>query len=457
MAAALEMVGLPGDCWALNTGRKTVALISSQGYIDWILRRPDQPGELYTKVEKETHLGNVIGFKMLLTTCTPATELTKFSYRLGGDRRTVTLTGDGQTKDGQFTSRVTATMRLNERSGEYEWEFLTQLTCTSPTPVTLAWLEYNNVLPAYCGWCFLYAPQKRYHSTLMADASGAVWEFPHQHTLHYTHKINALTFATGTWAGFFGEQDGSPVVTVLESSLPPDWAICDMYYDLHCGARPTGPILPGETLSFHYTCRYLSPAESRAPASRAQHIPITAADIAAYEAPRLELGKNHFDTPAYVDRFDDASCFRPRPPAKVWDREVGHQTRGSLRLTQTQAGELAWGCEPPTCIPTETTLTITALVKTSGCTGRGILLRARYHTFVWQPKPHVVWEKTLETVPVSGTTSGWQQIVMPTLEVPPEHKDYLIAFEVVLDGPGTAWVTDVDVDLVKVKSAVPTF
>ena len=57
--------------------------------------------------------------------------------------------------------------------------------------------------------------------------------------------------------------------------------------------------------------------------------------------------------------------------------------------------------------------------------------------------------------PVSGTTDGWVRVTLPLLEVPRENFDYLIYVDVILDGQGTGWLTDVDVDLVRVRAGVP--
>jgi len=50
---------------------------TSQGYIDWFLKSPLQDGSLLTSIKKETHLSYTLGFKILLITPTPGTELKK--------------------------------------------------------------------------------------------------------------------------------------------------------------------------------------------------------------------------------------------------------------------------------------------------------------------------------------------------------------------------------------------
>jgi hypothetical protein len=67
----------------------------------------------------------------------------------------------------------------------------------------------------------------------------------------------------------------------------------------------------------------------------------------------------------------------------------------------------------------------------------------------------VEWTETLESSPVSSTTNGWVQVIVPPLRVPEEHFDYQVQIDVVLDGSGVAWLTDVNVDLDSSADPVP--
>lgn len=442
-----EIVSVGGKCYTINDGGRTVALVSSQGYIDWLLRSPMEPGALVTSIRKETHLCYTLGLKLLLTTPNPGSELTAFAYALEDGGTRLKLTGQAKTADGRFATETVAVIGADHAGARYAWDCHTKIACTAKEPVQMPWIEFNNVYPNLCGCCFLYEPVKKFNCTLMVDRDGVAWRFPHQHLMHYTDKINQLQFADGTMAGFFGEPTGSPVVVIKHSSLQPDWAICDMYYDLHCGARTTGPIQPGQTLEFAYEVKYLPKKESDALLKKAKPVPVTEEDWKTHDYPRLELGKNGFLRSVSIDKFDDASGFRQRPPQKVWDREVGSTGTGSLRITNEKAEETVWSADPPSQIPGKHKLRINARVKTQGVEGKGVYLRLRYHTFVWHPRPHVEWVKNLQSDPVKGTTSGWVTVTIPELDVPEEHFDYLLCFDVILDGKGVAWVTDVDIDL----------
>jgi hypothetical protein len=311
--------------------------------------------------------------------------------------------------------------------------------------VVLPWIEYNNVYPAGTGRCMLFEPEKVYDRTLMVDRDGTVWDFPHQHCMHYTRKIRELDFAEGTLAGFFGE-DLNPVVIVDRSSLPPDWAICDMYYDLHCGARPTGPIEPGTEYTWRYRVKYLDGGESAPLMRQAKHVPVTAEDYRSHHWPRLALGRNDLSDVIGIDDYEDASAFITEPPGKVWDKQAGPKGKGALRITSEAPQETVWSAQPPSQIPSQRKLRLSALAKTRGVQGKGVFLRVRYHTFEWRPRPHVEWPQTIESEPVCGTTD-WVRIVVPELTVPKEHVDYLVWIDAVLDGKGVAWLADMDVDL----------
>ena len=282
----------------------------------------------------------------------------------------------------------------------------------------------------------------------MVDRDGTVWRFPHQHQLHYSRKISQLHFAPGAMSGYFGEPApmGYPVVIVDESDAEPSWAICDMYYDLHCLALVTEQVQPGQSWRFKYRVKYLDEAEAGRLLAQSRPIAITLTDWEEHNLPRIELGMNTFTNGVNIDRPDDASAFRPNPPQLVWDRQQGHREKGALRITNVKPEETLWSAVPPTQIPSEVRLNITAMVKTAAVRGKGAFIRVRYHTFTWQPTPHIEWTATLESAPVTGDTDGWVKITVPELKVPPEHFDYLIWLDVVLDGEGVAWITDVDVD-----------
>ncbi len=441
------------DCRTLNDHGKTVAYVSPQGYVDWLLTAPDDDGEILDAVRIEPHLCWVLGTKFNLHLPHLCEEQDEVAIEVTDGGTAAVFTGKSHSKDGRFTGRHSAEIRMDPETNRYCWRVRTTLTYSGTEPCELPWIEYTNVYPFGTGRCMLFAPVKRFDRTLLVDRDGTVWHFPHQHCMHYGRKISQLEFAEGSLGGFFGE-DRNPVVIVEQSTLPPDWAICDMYYDLHCGSRPQGPIQPGAEHRWQYAIRCLDAEESRKFTAAARYVPVTADDYETFAMPRLALGQNDLGRPVVIDDVEDASGFRPDPPEKVWDREIGPPGKGALRLTNRTAKETVWSATPPSQIPSERKFNLSALVKTENVEGRGIYLRVRYHTFEWRPEPHVDWVQTLESEPVNGT-ADWVRIHVPELVVPEEHFDYLVWIDVVLEGSGTAWLTDVGVELQGIEADVP--
>ncbi|MGI6496770.1 MAG: hypothetical protein ACOX5G_11945 [Kiritimatiellia bacterium] len=440
-------------CFAIDGQGRTVATVTPQGYIDWVLVSPADDGPLIREVPCETHLCYVMGLKMLLNLPSPCGEQVALERELLDNGRSVRLSGVSRDPGDLWRGHTAATLSPNPATGRLEWAFETSLEYLGDRAIDVESLEYNNVYPGTVGRCMLFAPQKTHSSTILVDRDGVPWKFPHQHSMHYSRKIRTLRFAAGSMAGFFGEKL-NPVVVVEESSFEPDWAICDMYYDLHCMCRVPRPIQPGETLFWRYRVKYLDEAESAPVTGRARHIPVAADDYRAFFYPRLSLGRNDLKNPIAIDAPEEGDCFRPAPPVKVWDRETGPAGSGSLRLSNDSPRETAWAAEPPNQVPPSTRLQLSALAKADGVTGKGIFLRLRPHRFVWRPAPHVEYGPALESEPVRGTTD-WVRVATPALEVPADSQDLLVWIEVVLDGEGTAWLADVDVDLQGVFEDAP--
>ena len=451
----LTIAKLNLDAFAINEGNRTVAYVTRHGYIDWLLISPDDEGTLLSHLDVETHLSYTLGLKMLL--CSPHPEMgtmLTITHDILDDGTKVRLVGESTDTQGLWKDRHIATLSLNPQTRRFEWAFQTEMTCIASAPVTLQWLEFNNVYPGKAGRCMLYEKEKEFDRTLMVDKAGTVWNFPHQHAMHYTVKIQTLSFAEGAMAGFFGSVM-NPVVVIEKSTLEPDWAICDMFYDLHCGARTPSPIAPGTTHRWTYTVKYLDQKEAEALERKARALPMTAADYQRHHYPRLALGQNDFKTPIGIDRYDDGSCFVVAPPTKVWDKQTGPKGKGSLRITNETAQETAWSAAPPSIVPPGTKLRLTALVKAQDVEGKGMFLRFRAHRYLWRPTPHVEWSAPLESPSVNGTTQDWVQVTTPEMVTPKELVDGLVWIDVVLDGKGTAWLADVGVELQGVEAEVP--
>jgi len=437
----------------INDNGRTVALITKHGYVDWLLISPLQDGPLVDTIHKDTHLSYVIGLKFILTCPYINTEtrlgthLTKFSYDVEEGGKSVTLVGEGSKPNSPFTSRTEARLYTTDCGSRYEWELWTSILNNSPEPQAVSEIEYNNVYPALAYRGILHRDKKEFDCTLVQDEGGIIWEFPHQHSLHYGQKTEKLRFSTASWAGFFGSTNSCPVVVVKKSDLPLHWEICDMYYDLHCCARAPYIFAPKGKITFSYQIKYLSPSESRAWAKDTRKIPIDDDDKSVHDYPRFDFGLNRFDRGVHIDLPDEACCYRPSPPEKVWDRETGHRTKGSLRLTG-QGEPIVWSSEPPFHAINGTRLKITGLAKVKDVSGKGFFIRLHYYHFCWEPQPGFQPIKTLESQPLTGTINKWIPISLPELVVPHgEVEDGMLGLEVVLEGNGIGWLTDVEIQM----------
>jgi len=447
------------DTFAIDDHGKTVALLTPQGNVDWLLRSPMQEGAKIDSILKETHLSNSIGLMMQMHTPAPGIVPSRVEGRASDDGRDVIVEIEGKSKSGEFWAMTRASLHTTHRNARYQWDCATTIKSLADKPITFKHgLEYCNIYPAKAGRGFLFESSKEFNSTLMVDRDGTAWRFAHQHLMHYTwcsNGIRTLNFSTPSMAGFFGEKTGAPVCVLKSSPLEPDWGICDMYYDLHCQARTPEPIEPGQEFRFEYDIKYLSPTETKAMLEQSKPVQVSAEDLEKFNYPRLSLGLNSFDRRVEVEGYDDAAGFRPNPPVKVWDREMGHRSRGSLRITNETSQETVWTAEPPVMIPSAHRLRIKAMLKTRGVTGPGAFVRVRYFKFDWRPEPHCETVKVLESDPVDGTSDDWVRIEIPPLDVPSEHYDFLVYIDYVLNGEGIAWLTDVDVDLQPIDEKPP--
>lgn len=445
-ATRFTVEGINLDAVAIHDAGKTVALVTPQGYVDWLLRSPQEPRIRLTEIDKETHLGNVRGlkFNLHLPHCCERMTGLRVDASKDGDRAVVVA--HSVSADGRLRGECRAELGLDSATGRYAWSLETRLACATAAPVELPAVEYNNILPARTGGRFLWARQKAFDRTLVADRDGIVWEFPHQHLLHYGDKIDTLRCNTGGWAGFFGEEF-NPVMTVDACSGEPTWQICEAYYDLHCMSKHSKPLTPGKDWNWRYRIHWLDAATAKPLQNAARRVEVTPEDWKRRRGARLSLGFNDFRNPVQIDGVDEASAFIPEPPSRTWNLQGGPEGNGALVLASDEPGELVWPATMDSQIPPGSHLRIRGLMRVAGAGGRGLFFRLRPLGFHWQPKPHVEWLPVLTSEPLRDTGGRWVEFTAPELVRTPRERDTEVRFELVLDGPGTGALACLNIDL----------
>ena len=435
------------DSHVLNHQGRTVAIVTPQGHVDWLLAGVGERGPLLSSIRKETHLGYVLGLKFDLFLAKPCDVVESIECEVTGDGAAAVVSARSRSKDDVFRGSHRALISVNEETGAYEWSLETTLTCNADVPPPLNEIEYNDILPAGTGGRVLCADRKRYDRILIVDRNGVAWEFPHQHVMHYAPKTSALRCASGSVAGFFID-DLNPVVIVDESPFEPTWQICDAYYDLHCCSRTSESLEPGGEHVWKYRIVYMDRTQAEQLAGRARRVAVTDDDREAHAYPRVDIGLNTFSDTVHIDRPDEAGWFKPQPPELEWVRDGGPEGHGTLQIANTSQKESVWRLGGDTQLPPGCTLRVRGLAQTHAVKGKGFYLRARPFVFEWRPTPHIQWGTTRESIPVTGTTDGWVQVTLSDVIVPSEWPDCELAIEVVLDGAGTAMLSDLDLRLI---------
>jgi hypothetical protein len=433
----------------------TVAYVTPQGWVDWLLRAPGLPGEHLETLDKETHLGNVRGLKFNLHVQQPGTEVIGVpEIRIVDQGRKVIVRALSASRDGTLRAEYSAELFVSEGTGRYEWHLVTRMECTASTPLHLKWMEYNNILPADTGGRFLFERRKKFDRCMIQDAEGVVWDLPHQHVLDYwligrpgQEKLPLpQSGAPGSWGGFFGEAF-NPILTVESSDGEPCWGICDAYYDFHCCTRPTGPLRPGEAWNWRYRIHYLDAAEAKLLLAKARRMTVSEADWQDRGGARLGLGFNDFRKSVQLDGIDEGSAFIPDGRERFWEKSGGPDGHGLVKMVSKQRGELVWPAAVinPTQMPSASRLRIRGKMKVDG-DGR-LFFRLRPHVFQWQPEPHVDWMPAICSEPVGDTAGRWVEFTVPELARTAQERDTELGIELVMDGPGTGCVSGLDVML----------
>ncbi|MFZ2655165.1 MAG: hypothetical protein WAX69_09605 [Victivallales bacterium] len=439
------------EALAIDDSSGTLAFITRQGYVDWLTPGPGKVKERINCLEKETHLSLVKGLKMNLH-CPHLTDAVQGKPSAEVVEGGVKVSATSRSADGNFEACYRALLSVNNRTGRYEWNFETVLRHVGKQQAKLHRdiIEFNNILPDGAFRGFLMPGRKKFDCTLMTDSMGMVWEFPHQHKMHYGVKLDQLRFSSRSMAGFFNEEL-NPVVEVTESPMELSWGICDMFYDLHCCARVPGPVVPGTIWKWKYVVKYLDRHESSPLLDAARRIPVGFEDFERYAAPRVELGRNNFTLPARIDRPEDVSWFLPDPGAgKTWEHCGGENGNGALVIKNTNLLENAWRIDLCPQIPAGAKVKVSVKIMTKGVSGgKGAFLRLRRAVWLWHPEPGQIFDGIAESRPVSGDTDAWMETGPIEISSPSLHGDELLWIELVLDGKGEARFGVMNIELIR--------
>jgi hypothetical protein len=454
MAFSVREINL--GCSAIDDGEgRTVAFVTPQGWVDWLLRQPDQPGGRLDSIDKETHLGNVRGMKFNLHVQQPTTKLIGVpAIQVAGQGHKVIVSAQSASPDGGLRADYRAELGLSDVTGRYEWSLVSRMENTTRAPLNLPWMEYNNILPADTGGRFLCERRKQFDRCLIEDKSGVIWDMPHQHVLDYWligrpgQKKIPLQFrgAVGNWGGFFGEAF-NPVVTVDFCEGEPCWGICDAYYDFHCCMRPFAALAPGEAWNWRYRIHWLDAVQAKPLQEKARRIPVSEADWRDRSGARLGLGFNDFRKSVQLDGVDEGSAFIPDGRERFWEKSGGPDDHGIVKLVSKHDGERVWPAAVigPTQVPPSSRLRISGKMRVEGA--GYLFFRLRPHVFQWQPEPHVDWLPVICSEPIGDTVGRWVEFTVPEFVRTPQERDTELGIELVMNGPGTGSMSGLDVVL----------
>ncbi len=435
--ASLTAESCTGGFWCIRAGGACVAVIGPHGMVDWLTDDPYKaPPE--EPIWKEAHLGFVRGVKFELVMATPFTEVA--SLDVSEDQGRIVVEVRSQSADQRFIAQHRAVL-ARASDGRLQWTIDARFASSGLTqPAPVAELEYGNVYPARCGNGWLQTADKRFSETLIAGTDGTLWSFPHQHALHYGHVLREFDLATarGAFAAFSGPDDEALLIETLATNVPLTWAICDMFYDLHC--LISAPAHIGADPVHVRTClRWAAKSEAASLRARAKLVTISAELEARHRTPRIALGRNRFIKAAGVSSPDDAAAFRPDGSARVWLPQGGPDGGGSLQL-RGDGAPIVWQMAPDSIAAAATRIHAGFRARVDG----EATLRLRLRTFAWDWAGQSCHRSGLEVASAPLRAGDWCNVELPTLDIHPDRRDETVVVEWLLEGAGSATIISLD-------------
>jgi len=431
----LTVESCTGGFWRIRAGSVNVAVIGPHGMVDWLSDDPlHAPPE--EPIWKEAHLGFVRGVKFELVMATPFTQVD--SLLVSEDVGRIVVEVRSLSADRQFVAQHRAVLAL-AGDGRLQWTIDARFASGGPTvPAPHAELEYGNVYPARCGNGWLQTADKRFNETLISAADGTLWSFPHQHALHYGHVLSHLDLAVspGSFVAFAGPDDEALLIETLATNAPLTWAICDMFYDLHCLISAPAHI---GAVHVRTRLRWAAKSEAASLCARAKRVTISPELEARHRTPRIALGRNRFTEAAGVSLPDDAAAFRPDGSARCWLPQGGPDGGGALQM-RGDGAPIIWQLAPDSIAAAATRIRAGFRARVDGAA----TLRLRLRTFAWDWAGQSGHRIGLEVASVPLRAGDWCEVELPALDIPPERRDETVVVEWLLDGAGSATIISLD-------------
>ena len=419
----------------------TIARIGrSTGTVDWLQVKVGE-GNKRDLPAQEPHMMNIAGYKFEMLPPSVA-ENGYAAFRLNPNDLACTIE-NGQPViracyhdvNEEFEIRSEALCGVNITTQRYQWQISTSVIVLKP--FSSPYIEFNNIYPSNCGRGMLFARQKRYDCTVVQDADGVYWSFPHQHRFSSNECFPKLTFGTTGFACFLGPKspDEYLAIDVLHSDAPLSWGVCNLLYDHHCGVLiGDRQLLPGESLSYRCLVYTLDETQADEIASKKQNIPVPEEIETARRFPRFDVGINTFTESIRISSPDESFCFYPQTPMRVWDTAERCGDSNSLRLENEGDNELDWPASSLAALPDGCLVKFSAMVKTEFDRGGDAFIEVTVGHWSVQLNREVIIT-TRRSFPLIGT-HDWSRVEIDDLRLPENWYDCSLHIRLAMHGKG---------------------
>ena len=372
----------------------------------------------------------------------------------GSERLVVTVvTADA---GGVATSRRVLTLTYDEALDSYVYDFACHLELASPETidrpgVARVGFEYSD--PWYCDVpaptvAFPGAWSDHGYTHLLAEpADGPVWQMPLNHLATGIPAPQSL--ADGGLFVLADDAGNNPAFEFIgDTAARTSIGVCNWGYDIHFRGNYDREELY-RPICERFRVR-LCPDDKVAALRAAAPPPPTItygagfAELPVYERHSSFARGMKLDEPSPGDL--DPWPWQPSGAGAEWCHDCGREDDHSLKVTRTDAGVTEWGYEREGVGAwtqrwrAGTGFRVSVWVRTEGLAGRGACLALRWIMYN-QPERHAVRCSDA----VAGTTD-WTRLSVE-IEGPPPPEVNAAEILLRLDGVGSAWFDDIDVEV----------